>query len=543
MLNALSPPWVPPPAAELSRLETLVAEGPVAALAELDGLLSNCPDHAGLPRAQLLRLRGLARAHGARPLDGLGDLYRARDLLAESAGQAPEHLQARCQVERALSVNHEQLGSYDSALIHAEAALQLALRLGDGLDELNARLSIAVLVSRLDRPEEGLALYAELEPAYARLGQTRKRLAVLNNMGINLKNLGRYEEAATRYREAKRLAGEDALLQRVLGANEAEALASAGHCEAALAVLEPLAALLPAPAGPVLAQLATARGLALRGLGRWAEACEVHRQALLHARELGLRRAEADHMLGLALAQQGAGLHAQAFASLQSHMALERALFDERGAQRLAALQVQHALERARHQAELHRLRHVELQGLHEDLERALAEKDRLLAQLAQQSRTDGLTGLANRRHLELALAEACAQPQGLVLALLDIDHFKSINDRLGHPVGDVVLRRLAQALQAQTGPAGYFAARYGGEEFCVLLTGASLPTALAWAETLRADIAAMLWDELAGGLSQVTLSIGLAALEPGEAGLALLTRADAALYRAKAQGRNRVQA
>jgi diguanylate cyclase (GGDEF)-like protein len=154
----------------------------------------------------------------------------------------------------------------------------------------------------------------------------------------------------------------------------------------------------------------------------------------------------------------------------------------------------------------------------------------------------DQLTGLGNRRHLDerlpalLATAEAGAQP--LSMALVDLDHFKRINDRFGHATGDRVLVQLAQQLRENT-RGGDVVARLGGEEFLIVL--ADMPTARARevCERLRARVAAHPWEEIAPGLS-VTLSIGLAhappyRLEP------LFEAADRAMYQAKQAGRNRV--
>lgn len=167
---------------------------------------------------------------------------------------------------------------------------------------------------------------------------------------------------------------------------------------------------------------------------------------------------------------------------------------------------------------------------------------ERQLEQLAQ---TDVLTGLTNRRHfLQLAEAELlAAQEHGLPFAvlMLDIDHFKSINDTFGHPAGDEVLRQVAHACRANLRPTDVLA-RYGGEEFVALLPQTSAEEACGAAERLRHAVERLRVPS-AGHTISVTLSVGVAVY--GASGARLFTdclaEADAALYASKTQGRNRV--
>jgi diguanylate cyclase (GGDEF)-like protein len=172
-------------------------------------------------------------------------------------------------------------------------------------------------------------------------------------------------------------------------------------------------------------------------------------------------------------------------------------------------------------------------------------------ALLTRSGFTDPLTGLRNRRYLESRLEEELARSQRdwrpLVCVLLDIDHFKPINDEHGHLVGDQVLRELAQRIGHEV-RASDVAARYGGEEFVMLLPNTELPAGYAVAERVRTAIAATPFhsQDLAQPLD-ITVSLGIAEFrpEPGvelaTAGKRLLAAADAALYAAKASGRDRV--
>lgn len=165
-------------------------------------------------------------------------------------------------------------------------------------------------------------------------------------------------------------------------------------------------------------------------------------------------------------------------------------------------------------------------------------EAERDLRRLAD---TDALTGLFNRRAFELrcedALAQARRHGDSGCLVLLDIDHFKGLNDHHGHAAGDAALRAFGRVLQASL-RRGDLACRWGGEEFCVLLTRADPAAAQSFDERLRQALAqaapAPLREEL-------TYSAGIAGFEGGSITLeSLIRRADEALYRAKAEGRDR---
>ncbi|MGA6179531.1 GGDEF domain-containing protein [Stenotrophomonas sp. NPDC077421] len=168
---------------------------------------------------------------------------------------------------------------------------------------------------------------------------------------------------------------------------------------------------------------------------------------------------------------------------------------------------------------------------------------ERMLVDLRRLARTDGLTGLLNRSAVLAdgsALQAACRQQQRpLALLLLDVDHFKQVNDRWGHLAGDRVLRNVAGVLATAVADRPHLLGRYGGEEFVLLLPDATPQQALAWANRLRDRLQAAP-ASVGSTAVPVTASIGVAA-DPGQGDLAgLLAAADAALYKAKAEGRDR---
>ncbi len=158
-------------------------------------------------------------------------------------------------------------------------------------------------------------------------------------------------------------------------------------------------------------------------------------------------------------------------------------------------------------------------------------------------SRTDSLSGLLNhgawKDHLEIEFQRCRRHQQGAAIALIDIDHFKTINDTYGHVTGDAVLRQLSKVLR-QNLRATDLAGRYGGDEFCVILPGVPLNHATEVMDTLRDRFHALAYVE--DPTLRVSLSVGIALYQPTHADSThWLNDADLALYEAKSSGRNRV--
>lgn len=176
------------------------------------------------------------------------------------------------------------------------------------------------------------------------------------------------------------------------------------------------------------------------------------------------------------------------------------------------------------------------------------AELEAANCRLEALSMTDGLTGLANRRKFDAAWEaewhRASRQGLPLAVAMMDVDQFKAYNDHYGHQVGDECLKKLAQILNATVQRSGELAARYGGEEFVVILPGLSELEAFADVERIRKAVQAQGIPHAKGTVAEVvTISIGVVSRVPrqGERVSSLIEEADAAMYQAKRQGRNRV--
>ena len=300
----------------------------------------------------------------------------------------------------------------------------------------------------------------------------------------------------------------------------------------------------------------------LIGVGRLAEAEAALRPGL--APEVLDRSpdgdAGADFLLTHAEVQHSRGHHAEAQASLdecvrrcETHgltairvrARREQAELHAAGGNYRAAYE-----EHVRYTGELQQLqseqRDARARALHALYE--TTEARRQSRRYRELSVRDPLTGLYNRRHLDDQLPSLLLRGQVLdqpiAVALLDLDHFKRINDTCSHEVGDEVLRRVAAVLESTAAELsdGSFAVRMGGEEFLLVLVGSSAAEAVRVLEQVRGAVAAQHWHELTGTLP-VTVSIGVASspdperLDPAE----LLSRADARLYRAKGNGRDRV--
>ncbi len=172
-------------------------------------------------------------------------------------------------------------------------------------------------------------------------------------------------------------------------------------------------------------------------------------------------------------------------------------------------------------------------------------------ARLLRSGFTDVLTGWHNRRYLQVRLHEELARARrdqkNVVCLMIDVDHFKRINDTWGHAAGDAVLQELAGRIDSQV-RASDVAARYGGEEFVVLLPDTRIDSGVLLAERIRAAVSSARYEIPSAEPQTITASIGIAGVTPGPddddlktLGDSLIARADVALYKAKAEGRDRV--
>jgi diguanylate cyclase (GGDEF)-like protein len=372
---------------------------------------------------------------------------------------------------------------------------------------------------------------------------------------------GSYEESIERYREAARLAEEcgDRLLQRAVRNNLAFTLYEAGEAEEAVAIAERLRAELERDGVPMQRHDGDTIARALMAVGRYDEAAAVLEPLCQGGDEVETGE-DCDGLVLALLALAEVRRRAGAFDGSQE--ALDRAY-------RLAEAYALNgrAIDVLREQAELYAARGLYREAFETfrdfhraDLEMRAAERDsrartlNAIFEAAEARRSsdyfrelsvrDPLTGLHNRRHLDARLTELLGGEgeHRLTIGLVDLDHFKRINDTRSHAVGDEVLREVARLLQdAADQVEGGIATRIGGEEFLLLLPDVEPEDGVRRLESLRRTLAEHDWSEVTDGIA-VTASIGVAH-SPGDGNerSALLGVADGNLYRAKRRGRDQV--
>jgi diguanylate cyclase (GGDEF)-like protein len=524
---------------------------------------------------------------------GLAHAQRARE--ATAGEDTSEHAEALV-----LEGQHLwRLGRFEDAVAAARAAAQLHQQLAQPAGQADALCLLAVAYTELGLHEEGLSS-ATAAFELARLhGLPHQATLALNRIGVCHERLGDPEQgerfllqALSRARENRRfddtLSALNNLTANALGAyhlytrrgeDEAahQALARARHHGGqALA----MARREDNPYAEIVTQGNLAEAMALEGDFEQAERLLV--DAVAKANVHGFRAVEmrSRHNLGELRLRQGR--HDDALQTLhgvldelqrgddhettrmRAHSALYRTYKAlGRFEPALAHCEAYHAIEMQR--AAMQGQAQARLMVNRLEMEQALLMADRALMDAARQrvkaseleaekralearsealhrdAHEDPLTGLHNRRRIDQDLPklvqQARAEGRPLQVAVLDVDHFKQVNDRFGHAVGDAVLRAVADILQERL-RARDLAARLGGEEFLVVLVDSSAATSLEVCERLRAAVEQHDWAALAKGL-RVTVSIGIADAGPDPE--QALRRADEALYRAKHQGRNKV--
>lgn len=418
------------------------------------------------------------------------------------------------------------LGFSDDAFDLSEEALVLASA-GDDMAVLAFALNAKGIVLAVCREVElGLALIERAVSLAADQGNLAAEAYYLLNLGFCHAKIGEEagkfgdDERAAIEREAaievseqaieRADAGGDSWSLRVALVNTAEMLGLQGRCDIALRYLDRSAALPGDPGVSLRIHHLYTLGDVLQRAGHLHKA----RAALADALDLADQSHLVDHQVNAA--QKLAGV-LETLGDTPAALLLHK---------RFHALYVMQSGETARRRARVEEIRSET---------RQLRSR---AAALADQALSDPLTGIANRRSFDQILNRLAGAP--IVLAIVDLDHFKTVNDRFSHIVGDAVLQRVARTLVAQMGPHGH-AARLGGEEFVLVFPEAPEATAVAFCEGMRVAIEASQWSDIAPGLDDVTVSIGVASGNGDTPSAHLMQSADNRLYMAKAGGRNRV--
>jgi diguanylate cyclase (GGDEF)-like protein len=475
--------------------------------------MSDTPD--SVTYQHWLLVKGAAQAR-------LGDTEDGARIMREVLVWADEHGEQTLLAlgHRRLSALYKRVGDPALMLEHAVRAVELLDADADPWLQADHLAGLADALGASGSFDESIARYHEAAVLAEQCDDRYLQLVVLNNLSYTQYEAGLAEEAvATAERLLAETAADGQPLLRHFGDSVARAYMSVGRLDEAAGVLEPLC--VEADSGEdcdglALALLTLAEVRRLQGSFDAAQeaidrSCELITQYALTGRNLEVMREQAE-------------LHAargEFEAAYLAYRSFHRAEAELRALERDARARTLNAIFEA-------------------------TEARRQSDHFRELSVRDPLTGLHNRRHMDAMLADLLEQVQldaaRLTIGLVDLDHFKRINDTRSHAVGDEVLRVVAGILERGADRVeNGLAVRMGGEEFLVLLPGVDRDAGVKHLEGLRQELASHPWDPITGGIG-VTASIGVAvAPDDGIERRALLEVADQNLYRAKHDGRDRV--
>lgn len=483
-------------------------------------------------RAALLGAQGAARGHVllalASACSGAGQHLEAlrAAVAANEAFKAASDLAGMCAALIRVGASLRAAGDHGAAIGTLEQAEDLAREVGDESRIAQVLRNIGICCSILGRHQQALSNLHEADELHGRVGDLRESIQTRLSLYNALSRQAEASTAADHQRQASHHAllapwleladqADAAGLSRLAAmarGNYAITLHQSGQHREAIAELEGLYETYTGfDMWPNAAITLNELGRCRAALGDHSRARECYERAIELLSEDGSLDDQFESWDGLADAFEAMGEHARALAALRQSRAIEKRKTDEV----------------ARHSVARRELR---------------IELARLTSQWARQATQDPLTGLGNRRALERWMAEALPRAEHgepLTLLLLDLDHFKQVNDRFGHATGDEVLKRVGDLLRRNCRSRD-LAVRYGGEEFVLALASVRRDEAIDVAQRLRESIAAHPWASVDPAL-RVSVSIGVAEASEAADASGLLTLADRRLYAAKYAGRNQV--
>lgn len=425
-----------------------------------------------------------------------------------------------------------ELGDSENAISEASDAMLLAERAGDGdilalasntqalalvlagqLDSAVPLLDRAISLGRENGDEHALArwlinrgyLYACLGDRYAENGDNANMCSsYMSAIEINAEGLAVADNS------------DSAWYTRIALANAAEYHGVVGNIDEALALLERWQAIRGDAGDRLTIQFYYTQSEILTRAGRSEDARSVCELAVQRARASGITLHELNSLRRLSEVYEAMGKHKEALDLFKKFHGIYKRFSGEMASRRARITEVLVETEKYKSLAQ---------------------EADKRATMMAADALRDPLTGVANRRSLDKTLAQLDADDAPYAIAVVDLDHFKKINDRFSHLIGDDVLRIVAETLTRACRPTD-FVARMGGEEFVIVFFGASPHMSEVFCGRVRTKLAAVNWSSLATGLT-VTASIGLAFSEEDFTALKVLGMADRRLYDAKNSGRN----
>lgn len=455
-----------------------------------------------------------------------------------------------------LSWLYKALHNSGEAMKNLLESLELSKHLQDELGQANALANLGVLASTRMNDHEGAEKYfQQAYEIHTQLGNLSGQANCLYNIADNQVELEKYVLAhgyGLRAVEVAR-ATKNPVLEAVSLATVARALAGHQQYLAAAKCLDEATNALAennVDSADASGWVNLYRGVNLMHLEQWQEAGDVLTSVLEDAGRFGLKDLLIRGNHELANLYQKQEKFELAMRHLENERTIEKALTKDQTAERTQALMMQYEIEKVQTEAEIYRIRTIELAEMNFTLETVNREKSALLATLQQQAimlerqvREDTLTGLHNRRHIEELMQEqfqkCAAEGTTFCVAMIDVDHFKRINDSCSHAVGDEVLRRLGAIFQ-NTKRGADAVGRYGGEEFILMMPNTSIEMAGVFIDHLRKTVQDALWHLVAPSL-QVTLSIGAADNQAKNNYEKIVAAADHKLYKAK-RHRNMVE-
>jgi len=529
--------------AALSRARTGFRESPAATLA----LAIRCNQRASSLAEPTLVARALAlEGHVALHR---GDIRSGLALALEGERVLGDHEEcptAQSEVSALRAQVSFFTGAYSHALANAERAIEFADASGDVDMRIFARRAAFIVFGNVTVRELDKRL-DELLDLTVEAGDTWEQAITYNDIACYREATGDPDNARVAIERALALASmtrPNKFALAVIHSTRADIELSAANPAAALTDAERSLSLLAEinPPNPyVLGASVRAQVVARMALGEYDDAQQAGESALNWLGER-MPHTRSTILAAVAEALREAGRLEEAYEALSRSAKLERQAFTE-----ISELQL--SLERAVLQARLARnetdalaLKNRELADAHAELESRTQQLEELQEQLRDQAERDYLTGLHNRRYLARELTNPAADDVGpLSVAAVDLDHFKRINDRYGHSVGDQVLVRAAQLL-SNVLRASDIVVRSGGEEFLVLMPRTDVNAAAAGCDRIRDAIREEPWDQIAAGMT-LTTSVGLATADTSGDLEVLVKLADKRLYDAKRAGRDCVVA
>lgn len=498
--------------------------------------------------AEALAAKGHCHRNSSALAEAVAHCSEAAELFAKLGNGSPESL-ARSQWGIALV----QLGDLSGGLAQLERALNLSIALGDEQHVCDCWVDIGVINNMMGNDARAIELYAQAMPVFERNDDHYHHATCLSNAAFAHTCWGRRERehgnepsALSHFAEAQALArraialaklGDDLDFLTLRYVTLAEAEREAGDLAACLKTLEtqlPLTEKLAAKRTQVLCLVRLADALAARAeQGDEAQALAHLTTADVLCQSHSLMETHGGVLRSLTNLHEKFNRPSDALAAFKRFHDVEIHIRTEAAETATKTLEARLRVEHIQRALDLANQREAELTSLNTRL------RDQQFA-LERLAHVDSLTGLANRRAWLASLENAWAlDAQNLYVYLLDLDHFKEINDAHGHSLGDEVLVATARLVEAAVGSAGQ-AGRFGGEEFVVWMHSAQPADASALANRLLTAVASHSWRSIAATM-KVTASVGWCAAHTHNTPFAALTTADENMYLAKRAGRNRM--